>query len=115
MQKTALHPNRIKAVTTHGKSQTKEYNRYSQAKQRCQNPKCKRYDEYGGRGIEFRFEYFEQFFAELGVCPLNKTLDRVDNNGHYEVGNVRWATSKEQYASRRPWNWRRPYQDSNAS
>jgi hypothetical protein len=107
------HKKQNQAITKHGQCYTKEYHRYAQAKTRCRNPKCKRYDEYGGRGIEFRFESFAQFFAELGVCPPDKTLDRIDNNGHYEIGNVRWATAEQQYASRRPWNWRqwRTHQD----
>ena len=86
-------------------SRSPEYARYHQAKQRCQNPKCKRYAEYGGRGIEFRFTSFQEFLAELGKCPRGKSLDRINNNGHYEKGNVRWATKKQQYHSRRAWNW----------
>ena len=100
------HPNRIKAVTKHGMCQTREYNKYAQAKSRCQCPTNARFSSYGGRGIEFRFTSFEQFFAELGLCPEGKTLDRIDNDGHYEIGNVRWATNEEQYASRRPWKKR---------
>lgn len=99
-------PNRLAAVTTHGLSKTREYNRYMQAKARCNNSNNARYKDYGGRGVEFRFESFEHFFAELGVCPPNKTLDRIKNDGHYEIGNVRWATNEEQYSTRRPWKAR---------
>ena len=106
IQRTAYHPNRIAAVTKHGKSHTKEYQRYAQAKSRCNCPTSARYSSYGGRGILFKFASFGQFFAELGQCPKRRTLDRINNDGHYEPGNVRWATKKQQYASRRPWNWR---------
>jgi len=85
------------AIMKHGMYHTREYNKYTQAKTRCNCPTNDRYKDYGGRGIEFRFESFKQFFAELGECPADKTLDRIDNDGHYESGNVRWATSEQQY------------------
>jgi hypothetical protein len=98
------HPNRLAAVTKHGLSGTREYNKFAQAKSRCNNPKNKRYHEYGGRGIKWLFESYERAYQELGPCPEGKTLDRINNDGNYEKGNVRWATKEEQYASRRPWN-----------
>lgn len=83
------------ATSHHGRSP--EYRAYSHAKNRCQNPNNDAFTHYGGRGIEFRFPSFAQFFAHVGVRPtLKHTLDRKDVNGHYEVGNVRWATKKQQ-------------------
>lgn len=96
---------RLAAITTHGMSRSREFRRFNQAKARCTNPNNDRYKDYGGRGIEWRFESYEQAYAELGPCPAGLTLDRIDNNGHYELGNVRWATWKQQFASRRSWNW----------
>jgi hypothetical protein len=52
--------------TTHGRSRTPEWNIYFLAKRRCTNPKNRRFKDYGGRGILFRFKSFEQFFATLG-------------------------------------------------
>ena len=75
----------------HGMCRTPEYNAYTNAINRCASDV-----DYKGRGIEFRFTSFEQFFSELGPRPKGKTLDRKNNNGHYEPGNVRWATPKEQ-------------------
>jgi hypothetical protein len=77
------------------------YIAYCGAKQRCQNPKAKRYPYYGARGIEFRFNSFEQFYAELGERPEGMTLDRINNDGHYEPGNVKWSTWSEQAKNRR--------------
>lgn len=95
-----------KANTKLGISRSREYHRFNQAKARCTCPTNARWAEYGGRGIEWRFESYEQAYRELGPCPEDLTLDRIDNNGHYEPGNVRWATWEQQFKSRRPWNWR---------
>lgn len=57
---------------------------------------------YGGRGIEFRFESFRQFLDDLGRRPSpDHSLDRKDVNGHYEPGNVRWATKLQQLRNKR--------------
>lgn len=86
---------------------TPEYRSYAAAKSRCNNPSNNKYELYGGRGIEFRFDSFEQWFAELGPKPEPKYLysvDRLNSNGHYEPGNVQWATATEQAANRRTWS-----------
>src|SRR5438876_5129867 len=90
---------------THGMSRTSEWGTYNGAKQRCTNPNLDSYPYYGGRGIEFRFDSFEQWYAELGDKPEPKHLysvDRKDNDGHYEPGNVRWALKTTQLSNRRP-------------
>jgi hypothetical protein len=79
-----------------------EKNSYYNARSRCTNPNFPNWENYGGRGIEFRFSSFEEFLGELGPRPEGKTLDRINTNGHYEPGNVRWATPKEQQKNRRP-------------
>jgi hypothetical protein len=78
-----------------------EYSSYISAKMRCTNLNNDDFKQYGGRGIEFRFNSFEEFFAEAGHRPAGMTIDRKDKNKHYEVGNVRWATAKVQNANRR--------------
>lgn len=81
---------------------TLEYKSYRSAHDRCTYPKMTGFADYGGRGIEFRFISFEQFIEEVGKRPSPEhSLDRIDVNGHYEPGNVRWATRIEQCSNKR--------------
>lgn len=66
---------------------------------RCRNPRARRYEQYGGRGIRVcdRWESFENFYADMGPRPSpTHSLHRLNNDGHYEPGNVVWATLEEQ-------------------
>lgn len=78
------------------------YHAYRNAKRRCDNPDDKAYKRYGARGIKFLFVNLSQFVTELGPQPAEgMSVDRKDNNGHYEPGNVRWATTIEQRRNQR--------------
>lgn len=92
--------------TTHGAARrgrrTGAYASYLAAKRRCTDPRIIGYKNYGGRGIKFLFASFEQFFAEVGHRPHGETIDRIDVNGHYEPGNIKWSTRLEQRLNQRP-------------
>lgn len=74
---------------------------------RCTNPKNKRWKRYGGRGIAVcdRWfsvaDFYNDILAEIGPRPDGMSIDRRDNDGHYEPGNVRWATSSQQRVNQR--------------
>lgn len=92
-----LRKSRIKHGHSRSGKITPEFYAYESAKSRCNRPKNNQYTNYGGRGIEFRFESFSEFFAHIGNRPDSSySLDRINVNGHYEPGNVRWASKQTQ-------------------
>lgn len=88
----------------HGLHGTRCYYVWRMMFQRCENPMAVGYSNYGGRGIRVYegWKDFIKFLADVGERPsMRHTLDRIDINGNYEPGNVRWATAKEQCRNKR--------------
>jgi len=72
--------------------------------QRVTNPRHPRFRDYGGRGIVIHDEWRRDvmaFLRDVGPRPSGHTLDRIDPDGNYVPGNVRWATSMMQRANQR--------------
>jgi hypothetical protein len=77
--------------------------------QRCHNPNNPKFPWYGGRGItvypEWRdspWPFIDWVNRNLGARPDGCTLDRLDPDGPYAPGNLRWADRATQLANRRP-------------
>src|SRR5208282_1145309 len=83
----------------------KEYEIFKAAERRCQ-PDNESHLDYWDRGIRFKFTSFQQFIDEVGARPNRHTIERINNDGHYEPGNVCWATQKAQAQNRRPPSWK---------
>ena len=93
----------------HGKRSWPEYQVWIQMKGRCLNGSNKRFKYYGGRGIKISTRWalsFDAFIEDMGRRPaVGMTLERVDNDGNYESGNVVWKSGKLQQRNRRNNRW----------
>ena len=91
------------AAKVHGKTGSPEYRAYQNAKRRCSvNPDSPDYPNYYARGIRFNFKSFAEFYREIGDKPdPSYSLDRIDNNGNYEAGNIQWVSRSLQIVNQR--------------
>lgn len=91
--------------TTHGMSNTDEYNIWCHMKARCYNKKNKKYKDYGGRGIKVCQSWknsFDIFLRDMGKKPTKyHSIDRIDVNGDYCKDNCKWSTNAEQALNKR--------------
>jgi hypothetical protein len=97
------------AQTTHGCSvkdnslRYKTYIAWQSMLWRCTNKMRRDYKDYGGRGIKVceRWHSFVTFLEDMGLRPAGLTLGRINNDGDYEPGNVRWETLGQQSLNKR--------------
>lgn len=93
---------------THGESRSPTWYSWMMMRRRCADPVHEQWPRYGGRGIRVCAEWadaktgYQAFVRDVGHRPEGKTLDRIDVNGNYEPGNVRWTTAEEQARNKRP-------------
>jgi hypothetical protein len=89
---------------SHGLTKKPIYNSWRGMKERCDNPKNKRYSSYGGRGITYdvRWINFSAFLEDMGETYIDGyELDRINVNGNYNKDNCRWSTQSEQAYNQR--------------
>jgi hypothetical protein len=71
---------------------TAEYLAWMNARARCLNPRHSAFRNYGGRGLTVDYKSFAEFLEDVGPRPSDDlSLERVDNNAGYVVGNCVWA------------------------
>lgn len=95
-------------LTTHGLKNHPLHITWTNMLFRCMNSNYTGYKNYGGRGIavcsewQDDFKAFYDYASQLPHCgEKGYSIDRINNDGNYEPGNVRWATRLEQNLNRR--------------
>ena len=106
----------MKCNYKHGLSYQKEYLIFNTIRARCYSKKDHNYKYYGARGISIWKNWIgdpKAFIDYIKLLPYYGTptysLDRIDNDGNYVPGNLRWASKRVQVLNRRKYHRSRNY------
>ncbi|MDL2315621.1 hypothetical protein LJC59_00865 [Desulfovibrio sp. OttesenSCG-928-A18] len=100
------HPTRGKLKKNRNTPERRLHSVWHFIKRRCYNTKERFYKDYGGRGITLCDEWLNDFQAFYDYCMAcgwqpGLQIDRINNDGNYEPGNIRFVTNKENNRNRR--------------
>jgi hypothetical protein len=103
-----LHRERMAARRIHPLKDQLLYRVWKGMKARCFNPKRRAFKDYGGRGITVCNEWKNDASTFIKWCRTNGwseklTIDRIDNNGHYEPSNVQFISKPDNTIKRACW------------
>lgn len=94
----------VERITKHGYCGSPTYAAWTGMKARASGNGDRNRKYYADRGISVCdrwLDSFDAFLADMGECPPGLTLERIDNDGHYEPNNCEWATRAQQSANTR--------------
>lgn len=96
----------INGKSMHGMTGTRLYIIWRGMKERCFNPNCNTYKDYGARGISICQEWIDDFMNFYNWSMANGysddlTIDRINNGGDYKPSNCRWTTKLTQANNKR--------------
>jgi hypothetical protein len=103
MVKFRTYHKRFKSVDGFAPRQHPSYTTWAGMLSRCYDKAQPNYTNYGGRGITVceSWHHFINFVHDMGVKPTSHSLDRINNDGNYELSNCRWATRTQQNSNKR--------------
>jgi len=99
---------KVRGAVKHGMSKHILYPTWCSIIARCYNSNSRIYKYYGGRNISMCDEWKNNPISFFNYVKLldnyrrdGYSIDRINNDGNYEPGNLRWATQREQMLNSR--------------
>lgn len=100
LKRGVINHNKRRSLPCPPRYVTPEYKAWRGMMDRCYRPEICSYPRYGGRGISVYKTWrndFDAFLSHIGPRPSkDHSVDRINNDGNYAPGNVRWATRTQQ-------------------